>query len=49
VEIRTLRHVGVGKTCGGVTAKDYYDTRWLTGIWSAQVMVEGIVLKVTWH
>jgi hypothetical protein len=27
----------------------YYDTRWLTGLWSTQAEVEGIVLKVAWH
>ena len=27
----------------------YYDTRWLTGLWSIQAMVEGIVLKAVWH
>jgi hypothetical protein len=24
-------------------------TRWLTGLWSNQAMVEGIVLKAAWH
>ena len=27
----------------------YYDTRWLTGIYSAQAKIESIVLKATWH
>lgn len=27
----------------------YYDTCWLTGQWSTQAKVEGIVLKVAWH
>jgi len=27
----------------------YYDTRWLTGLWSTQAKVEGIVLKAAWH
>ena len=26
----------------------WYNTRWLTGLWSTQAMVEGIVLKVAW-
>ena len=26
-----------------------YDTGWLTGLWSTQVKVEGIVLKAAWH
>ena len=26
-----------------------YDTRWLTGLWSAEAKVEGIVLKAAWH
>ena len=26
-----------------------YDTCWLTGLWSTQVKVEGIVLKAAWH
>jgi hypothetical protein len=24
-------------------------TRWLTGLWSTQAKVEGIVLKAAWH
>jgi hypothetical protein len=27
----------------------YYGTRWLTGLWSTQSEVEGIVLKAAWH
>ena len=27
----------------------YYDTCWLTGLWSTQAKVEGIVLKAEWH
>jgi hypothetical protein len=27
----------------------YYDTRWLTGLWSTQAKVEGIMLKAAWH
>ena len=26
-----------------------YNTRWLTGFWSTQAKVEGIVLKAAWH
>jgi hypothetical protein len=26
-----------------------YDTPWLTGLWSTQAKVEGIVLKAAWH
>ena len=26
-----------------------YDTCWLTGLWSTQAKVEGIVLKAAWH
>ena len=26
-----------------------YDTRWLTGLWSTQAKVEGIMLKAAWH
>ena len=26
-----------------------YDTRWLTGLWSTQVKVEGIMPKAAWH
>jgi hypothetical protein len=27
----------------------YYNTRWLTGLWSTQAKVEGIVLKAALH
>ena len=27
----------------------YYDTCWLTGLWSTQAKVEGIALKAAWH
>jgi hypothetical protein len=27
----------------------YYDTRRLTGLWSTQAKVEGIVVKAAWH
>jgi len=26
-----------------------YDTCWLTGLWSTQAKVKGIVLKAAWH
>ena len=26
-----------------------YDTRWLTGLWSTQAKVEGIVPRAAWH
>jgi len=34
---------GVYTDCG------CYDTHWLTGLWSTQTKVEGIVLKAAWH
>ena len=33
----------------GYPVEDYYDKRWLTGLWSTQAEVEGIVLKAAWH
>ena len=33
----------------GYSVEGYYDTRWLTGLWSTQAKVEGILQKVTWH
>ena len=27
----------------------FYDTGWLTGLWSTQTKVEGIALKAAWH
>jgi len=27
----------------------YYNTRWLTRLWSTQAKVESIVLKAAWH
>ena len=27
----------------------YHDTCWLTGLWSTQAKVEGIVLNAAWH
>jgi hypothetical protein len=53
--IRTLPypgHVGGGNKCGGdtlLTVDGYYNTRWLTGLWSTQAKVEGIMLKAAWH
>ena len=29
----------------GHSVEGYYDSRWLTGLWSTQAKVEGIVLK----
>jgi hypothetical protein len=48
--IRTLGHVGDGNRCGGAySVEGFYDTRWLTGLWSTQAKVEGIVPKAAWH
>ena len=33
----------------GYLDEGYYDTRWLTGLWSTQAKVEGIVLKAAWN
>jgi len=33
----------------GYPVEGYYDTRWLTGLWSTQAKVEGIVLKAAWR
>ena len=33
----------------GYPVEGYYDTRRLTGLWSTQAKVEGIVLKAPWH
>ena len=33
----------------GYPDEGYYDTRWLTGLWSTHAKVEGMVLKATWH
>ena len=40
----TLGHVGGGNSCEGC-----YDTHWLTGLWSTQTKVEGIVLEAAWQ
>jgi len=39
----TLGHVGDGNRCSGDTLMR------LTGLWSTQAKVEGIVLKAAWH
>jgi hypothetical protein len=43
--------VGGGNRCGGrvYPVEGYYDTRWLTGLWSTQAKAEGIVLKAAWN
>jgi hypothetical protein len=33
----------------GYPDEGFYDTRWLTGLWSTQAKVDGIVLKAAWH
>jgi hypothetical protein len=33
----------------GFPDESYNDTRWLTGLWSTQAKVEGIMLKAAWH
>jgi hypothetical protein len=33
----------------GRPLEDYYDTRWLTGLWFTEAKVDGIVLKAAWH
>ena len=33
----------------GTSVEGYYDTRWLTGLWSAQAKMQGIVLKAARH
>ena len=33
----------------GYTVEGYHDIHWLAWLWSAQVKVEGIVLKAAWH
>jgi hypothetical protein len=34
---------------GGYTLSRVTTTRWLTGLWSTQTKVEGIVLQAAWH
>jgi len=29
--------------------RGYYDTSWLTGLWSTQAKVEGIMPRAAWH
>jgi len=42
--------VGGSNSSGGLYPDGgCYNTCWLTGIWSTQAKVEGIVLKVAWH
>jgi len=45
----TLRHVGGGNSCGGHSLMRVAMTRWLTGLWSTQAKMEGLVLKAAWH
>jgi len=33
----------------GYPDEGYYHTRWLTGLWSTQAKVEGIVMQDAWH
>jgi hypothetical protein len=33
----------------GTSVEGYCDTRWLTGLWSAQAKMQGIVLKAARH
>jgi hypothetical protein len=35
--------------CGRVTLLRYTVTHWLTGLWSTQAKVVGIMLKAAWH
>ena len=44
-----MGHVGGGNTWRGYPVEGFYDTHWLTGLWSTQAKVEGIVLKAAWH
>jgi len=34
---------------GEYPVEGYYDTLWLTGLWSNQARVEAIMLKAAWH
>jgi hypothetical protein len=47
--ICTLDHVGGGNVWRGYPVEGYFYTHWLTGLWSTQAKVEGIVLKAAWH
>lgn len=33
----------------GHPREDYYDARWLTGLWFTEAKVKVIVLKAVWH
>ena len=33
----------------GHSLEDYYDTRWLTGLWFTEAKVDSIVWKAAWH
>jgi hypothetical protein len=33
----------------GYAVEGYHDAHWITGLWSTQANVEGIVLKTAWH
>ena len=35
--------------CRGYPVEGYYNTRWLTGLWSTKAKVEGIVPKAAWY
>jgi len=42
------------KSCSGglwrlYPVEGYHDTHWLTGLWSTQAIVEGIVVKAAWQ
>jgi hypothetical protein len=41
--------MGGGNSCGGYTLVGVAMTAWLTGLWSTQAKVEGIVLKAAWY
>ena len=33
----------------GHSLEDYYDTRWLTGLWFTEAKVDSIVWEAAWH
>ena len=45
----TLGHVRGGNRCGVYSLMRVATTRWLTGLWSTQAKVEGIVLEAACH
>ena len=45
----TLGDVGGGNRCGGYTLFGVAMTHWLTGLWSTQGKVEGIMARAAWH